>query len=57
LDGFLISSIEEGCKAVRPLGEISRLDCRQRGEFCFSQEVMVPKYERLYEAVWGAACK
>jgi glycosyltransferase involved in cell wall biosynthesis len=48
IDGYLVNSIEEACRAVESLPQINRLDCRQRAEQCFSASVIVDKYEQLY---------
>jgi glycosyltransferase involved in cell wall biosynthesis len=48
IDGFLIESIEEGCKAVSDISKLDRLNCRNRVENCFSADVIVEQYEKLY---------
>jgi glycosyltransferase involved in cell wall biosynthesis len=48
VDGFLVSSVEEACGAVNNLSKISRGDCRQRVEQCFSSSVIARAYERMY---------
>jgi glycosyltransferase involved in cell wall biosynthesis len=48
LEGFLIETMEEGCQAVRRLGEIDRAACRDRVERHFSVDVVVGRYLELY---------
>ncbi|MDB9347416.1 glycosyltransferase [Nodularia spumigena] len=48
IDGFLIESIEEGCKAVENIYKLDRLNCRNRVENCFSADIIVEQYEKLY---------
>jgi glycosyltransferase involved in cell wall biosynthesis len=49
IDGFLVSSIEEGCEAVARIAEIDRSNCRERAENCFSARIISAQYARLYE--------
>lgn len=49
IDGFLINSIEEACEAIKKIPTIDRHQCRQRVEKLFSVEVIVDKYEHLYQ--------
>lgn len=48
VDGFLIKSIEEGCKAVANIATIDRATCRTRVENHFSADVIVSQYKQLY---------
>jgi glycosyltransferase involved in cell wall biosynthesis len=48
IDGYLINSVEEGCKAVASLNEIQRVNCRHRVEEYFSSSVILEQYEKLY---------
>jgi glycosyltransferase involved in cell wall biosynthesis len=55
IDGYLIQSIEEGCVAVQNLSNIDRAHCRQRAEECFSAQVIVGQYEKLYQGLMQAS--
>ncbi len=48
IDGYLVNSMEEACRAVANVSQINRHNCRQRAEQCFSASVIVDKYEQLY---------
>ncbi len=48
IEGYLVNSMEEACRAVKNLSQINRYDCRQRVEQCFSASIIVDKYEQLY---------
>lgn len=48
VEGYLVSTISEVCNAIKHLGKIDRISCRQRAEQCFSASIIVEKYERLY---------
>ncbi|MEO5368898.1 MAG: glycosyltransferase [Magnetococcus sp. DMHC-1] len=55
VDGFLIHSIEEGCQAVGKLAALDRANCRRQAETCFSETVILDRYEALYrQTVQGA---
>jgi glycosyltransferase involved in cell wall biosynthesis len=49
IDGYLINSVEEAVAAVEQLPKIDRSNCRQRVEQLFSAEVIVDRYEQLYQ--------
>ena len=49
VEGFLISSVAEGCQAVAQLASIRRADCRKRVEEQFSRKVVVGRYHELYK--------
>lgn len=51
VDGYLVGGVEEGVRAVKNLAAINRAACRARAEACFSAEVVVSKYEALYESL------
>lgn len=51
VDGFLTTDIESACNAVKNLGAINRRNCRERAESHFSAEVIVDKYEALYQSL------
>jgi glycosyltransferase involved in cell wall biosynthesis len=51
-DGFLVTTVEEGCDAVSRLHEIDRAACRDRAERHFSVNAVVGRYVDLYR---GAA--
>jgi glycosyltransferase involved in cell wall biosynthesis len=47
-EGFLVTTAEEGCAAVRRLGEIDRAACRDRAERHFSVDAVLGRYVELY---------
>lgn len=51
IDGFLISSIEEGCDAVERVGALDRAECRRRALDHFSADAVVKRYVDLYSKV------
>jgi glycosyltransferase involved in cell wall biosynthesis len=51
VDGFLTKSVEEACKAVDRVATINRRVCRHRAETSFSINVIVQRYEALYESL------
>jgi glycosyltransferase involved in cell wall biosynthesis len=46
--GFLVSGVNEAVEAVKRVHKIDRAACRRRVEQCFSMEIMVQAYERVY---------
>jgi len=48
VEGFLVTSIEEGCDAVAKLGGIDRAACRDRAVKHFSARAVVARYDELY---------
>jgi glycosyltransferase involved in cell wall biosynthesis len=48
VDGFLIRDIAEGCEAVRTIGSIKRVECRERAVAQFSSQTVVSQYLDLY---------
>ncbi|MCF4967965.1 glycosyltransferase [Nostoc sp. CMAA1605] len=52
IDGYLINSIEDAVVAVEKLPDINRYQCRQRVEKYFSADVIVEKYEKLYQKLF-----
>ncbi len=48
VDGFLINSVEEGCRAVSKIMEIDRRECSARVASAFSKDIVIPLYESLY---------
>ncbi|HEY7243348.1 MAG TPA: glycosyltransferase [Xanthobacteraceae bacterium] len=51
VDGFLVSSVDEACRAVAQIGSIDRRQCRARAESAFSASVVTGIYEALYETL------
>lgn len=50
--GFLVSDVEQACKALERIGEIDRVACRERVQQRFSLGRMVEAYERVYAKVF-----
>lgn len=50
-NGFLVSSIEEACQALKKIGKISREYCREYIEKNFNLKRMVNRYEKLYKKI------
>jgi glycosyltransferase involved in cell wall biosynthesis len=51
MDGFLIDSVEEACRAIARIKTIDRGECRARAESTFSASVVTGRYEALYQAL------
>lgn len=49
IEGFLIGSVDEACRAVGRLTTIDRAQCRSRAEAEFSADVVTTRYTMLYE--------
>ncbi len=49
--GFLVSSVEEACQAVKKIEKIKRIDCRKWIEENFNLRRMVNRYEKLYKKI------
>ncbi len=49
VDGFLVHDAEEAAAAITRLPCLRRADCRARAENSFSKEVIVARYETLYQ--------
>jgi glycosyltransferase involved in cell wall biosynthesis len=49
VEGFLITSIEQGCDAVAKLHTIDRAACRKRAEQEYAPGVVIERYLRLYD--------
>jgi len=47
--GFIVTSVDEMIKAVRNIGEINRLDCRNHVRENFSADRMVANHELVYQ--------
>lgn len=56
IDGYLVNSLEETCTAIQSLTQINRSDCRHRAETCFSSDVIVNQYEKLYNTLLSGDC-
>ena len=54
VEGFLVGSVEEACKAVGRLDQIDRHACRRRAVEHFSAAVIASNYERLYAELAAA---
>jgi glycosyltransferase involved in cell wall biosynthesis len=50
--GFLVNNVDEAARAMKRLGDIDRIACRQRVQERFSIETMVEAYERVYSAIF-----
>jgi glycosyltransferase involved in cell wall biosynthesis len=48
VDGFLVTSIEQGCEAVAKVGALDRASCRRRADELFSPNAVVARYDSLY---------
>jgi glycosyltransferase involved in cell wall biosynthesis len=53
VDGYLVNNIAEAVAAVEQLPKIDRTNCRQRVEELFSADVVVDRYEQLYQTLIG----
>ncbi|MBD2357539.1 glycosyltransferase [Tolypothrix sp. FACHB-123] len=51
VDGYLVNSLDEGVAAIKQLPDIDRSQCRQRAEQCFSADVIVEQYGKLYQTL------
>ncbi|MEH2138046.1 glycosyltransferase [Nostoc sp.] len=51
IDGYLVNSFEEAVTSIEKLPNINRYNCRQRVEQCFSADVIVEQYEKLYQHI------
>ncbi|MEH1863704.1 MAG: glycosyltransferase [Nostoc sp.] len=51
IDGYLVNSLEEAVMTIEKLPNINRHNCRQRAEQCFSADVIVEQYEKLYQQI------
>ncbi|MEO0838492.1 MAG: glycosyltransferase family 4 protein, partial [Cyanobacteria bacterium J06643_5] len=51
IEGYLTNSIESAVAAIVNLPNINRRKCRQRVEECFSADVIVDRYEKLYQTI------
>ncbi len=55
--GFLVNNADEAVRALERVPEIDRAACRRRVQQCFSIEVMVEAYERVYSAIFDLEAK
>ena len=55
--GFLVNSVDGAACALKRLGEIDSIVCRQRVQQCFSIEKMVEGYERVYRTIFEQEAK
>jgi len=55
--GFLVNSVDGAARALKRLGEIDSIVCRQRVQQCFSIEKMVEGYERVYRTIFEQEAK
>jgi len=49
--GFLVSSIEEACQALKKINQISREECQEYVKKNFNLKRMVNRYEKLYKKI------
>jgi len=49
--GFLVNSVEEACRALKKIGNISREYCREHVKKNFNLHRMVNRYEKLYKKI------
>jgi len=50
--GYLVNNVDEACRAVENINNISRKACRERVEQMFSLDVMVENYEKIYHKIF-----
>ena len=50
--GFLVNSVDEAVDAVNKIDEIDRRACRKHVEENFTIDIMVSKYEKVYEEIF-----
>jgi glycosyltransferase involved in cell wall biosynthesis len=53
-NGFLVSSVDEICSAIKRISILSRRNCRRHVETFFSAEAIVAQYEQLYDEATAA---
>lgn len=49
--GFVVEDVKEAVEAVKKIGQIERLACRERVEKNFTAEKMVDNYEKVYSRI------
>ena len=50
--GLLVSNVGEAAEAVKRIGEIDRVVCRERVRQYFSIDTMVEAYQRVYATIF-----
>lgn len=50
--GLLVNTVDEAAEAVKRVGEIDRVACRERVSQYFSIDTMVEAYERVYATIF-----
>lgn len=50
--GFLVQSVDEALEALKQISSISRKKCRDRVSKNFSIDIMVEKYEQIYDSIF-----
>ena len=50
--GFVVENVNQAVRALERLDEIARGACRERVRQCFSVDVMVDAYERVYRTIF-----
>ena len=50
--GFLVQSVDEALEALKQISSISRKKCRDRVLKNFSIDIMVEKYEQIYDSIF-----
>jgi glycosyltransferase involved in cell wall biosynthesis len=57
VNGYLVNSVEEACVSLKHISNIDRYNCRQWAEKRFSSQVIVERYEQLYQCIINSTLK
>ena len=52
--GFVVDTKEKMIEAIKMIGSIDRAKCRESVEKKFSLEIMIDRYEKIYEKIIGS---